>query len=383
MKRALRKILEILDGTPAVYGKRQRGQSMLELALVTPLFIILLAGLAEIGYFAQNYLNLLEVSRVGARTGTVQDGQTSPLRWDALALAEPAINEVPTTVEGLIRYRNCDASQQEALIGFYNFLSCIMIRSLDPLPFRDPIAHQINPARNPEPNGIDDIVISAFAVQTVIPSTLGPLAAQVDWPLNDPELLTFDNEPSANIPQTIVVGRYPAGANECSELGHRDPFDWIQDGQLSSITVDGVEYILELQALTLQGTVADPPRLRGYDTGEENQRGFVWNGQHHVSGTEDCIGSEWSTKRVERLINLQGFNMHQASDYWPGELRAYVPSQGIILVEIHWQHFTLSQYVGLPQLLSPVFAIVGEEVTISVWSAFPLPTVEPRIRFPS
>ena len=44
-----KKIFRILDGTPAVYGQYSRGQSLVELALVTPLLIVLLMGLAEIG----------------------------------------------------------------------------------------------------------------------------------------------------------------------------------------------------------------------------------------------------------------------------------------------------------------------------------------------
>jgi len=58
------KIIQLLDGTPAVYGKRQSGQSVVELALITPILIILLAGLVEIGWFANNYLNLLDVTRL-------------------------------------------------------------------------------------------------------------------------------------------------------------------------------------------------------------------------------------------------------------------------------------------------------------------------------
>ena len=385
MRRLFKKLLEILDGTPAVYGKRQRGQSMVELALVTPLLIILLAGLAEIGYFAQNYLNLIEVTRVGARTGTVQQGGTDPLRWDPLATAPP------TDLNGVIAIRNCDPSDERAYLGFYNFLSCIMIRSMDPLPFRDPIAQIaatsiIPPPEVPIPNGVDDIVISAFAVQTVIPSSLGGLRNDVDWPLNDVYIVLDGNAPSDAIRQTVIVGRYPTNANRCTEIGERDPFDWITDGDLTSVTTaDGPQY-LELREITIQGNPVDPPELRGSGLEStprhENQRGYMWNGQHLVSGTTNCFGSEWSTKRVEQLINLQGFNLQDGSAYWDnGDLRTYVPSQGIILVEMHWRHETLSQYVGLGAALSPVFAILGEEVTMSVWSAFPLPTVEPRIKF--
>ncbi|MBZ0292255.1 MAG: pilus assembly protein [Anaerolineae bacterium] len=380
MRRILKKIIEILDGTPAVYGKRQRGQSVVELALVTPLLIILLAGLAEIGYFAQNYLNLLEVSRVGARAGTVQQGATSPITWEVNAATRAASADIPDALDEVAAYRNCDPSDTRAVIGFYNFLSCVMITSMDPMPFRDPIRYLVKDT-NPVPNGIDEIVISAFAIQTVIPSELSASQrAAVDWPLDDPNLVRFGNLPSADEPQAIVVGRYPANANECDELNEREPFDWITD---NTLTFNGTEP-LELVALTPQGTTQDPPvDLRGADPKVgEKFRGFVWNGQHVISNTTDCKGSEWSIKRIEQMVNLQGFDLEDGTTYRPGDdLRAFVPSQGIVLVEIFWEHETLSQYVGLAPVLSPVFAILGEDVTVSVWSAFPLPTVEPRIRF--
>jgi hypothetical protein len=46
-----------------------------------------------------------------------------------------------------------------------------------------------------------------------------------------------------------------------------------------------------------------------------------------------------------------------------------------------WKHETLSQFIGLAPVLSPVFAILGTDTVISVWAAFPLPQVEPRIAF--
>ena len=39
MRELVRKILQILDGTPAVYGKKQRGQSIVEMTIITPLLI--------------------------------------------------------------------------------------------------------------------------------------------------------------------------------------------------------------------------------------------------------------------------------------------------------------------------------------------------------
>ena len=114
--------------------------------------------------------------------------------------------------------------------------------------------------------------------------------------------------------------------------------------------------------------------MDGFDnTIRENQRGFNWNGNHKIEGT-DCYGSEWDISEVEQLINLQQFNLNNSE-------RLYVPSQGIVLVEMWWTHQTLSQFLGLAPVISPVFAILGTDTVIYTWAAFPLPQVEPRIDF--
>jgi len=384
MRRVLRKLLDILDGTPAEYGIRQRGQSVLELALVSPLLVILIAGLAEIGWFAQNYLTLLEVTRVGARTGTVQQNETSPLYWEGPengllpgAILPPSTAANYTAFLGM--YRNCNAADPNARIGFYNFLACVMLNSMNPLRSDSFEAGTIDP----DTGAVfpDDIVISAFAVQAIIPADLGTLRNSVEWPLDDPALLTYGNVRDPNAPQGVVVGRYPSNANECTSAGERDPFDYIEDsGSLSRVQVGSRWMNAEL-------TVTDPTtgdiELAGYDLPAETQVGFDWNGQH-VSKKTGCVGSDWTIKDIERLINLQGFGLKQL-DPTVGTTyqnqRRFVPSQGLVLVELHWKHETLSQFVGLSPVVSPVFAILGTSTTISVWAVFPLPTTEPRIEY--
>jgi hypothetical protein len=187
----------------------------------------------------------------------------------------------------------------------------------------------------------------------------------------------------------VVVGRYPTNANECNYDPNgtvnmnreRDPFDYIRNnGNLDYVMLDDNGALstgpnarrsnLELYTL-INGT----PTLDGYDTIPEKQRGFMWYGQHAAAGT-GCTGSEWSLKDVERLINAQAFS---AGDT---RTRSVIPSQGLVLVEVFWQHDTLSQFIGLAPVISPVFSILGEDTTIAVWAAFPLPSVEPRIKFP-
>jgi hypothetical protein len=359
---------------------------VVELALVSPLLVILIAGLAEIGWFAQNYLTLLEVTRVGARTGTVQQNETSPLFWEdpangLLAGAVMRDQTDATYTEFLGRYRNCNAADPAARIGFYNFLACVMLNSMNPLRangFDSP------PVIDPDTGAPfpDDIIISAFAVQALIPGEL-PTAIRddIDWPLDDPALVTYGNVPSADAPQGVVVGRYPSNANECSSTGERDPFDYITDGGLTRIPVGTRWYDLEL---TVTDESTGDVDLFGYDVAPETQVGFVWKGSH-VNLETGCIGSDWTVKDVERLINLQGFGLRQldptVADNYQNQ-RRFVPSQGLVLVELYWKHETISQFVGLSPVISPVFAILGTSTTISVWAVFPLPTTEPRIEFP-
>lgn len=366
MRRVLKSILEILDGTLAVYGssKRLRGQSVVEFALVAPLLVILIAGLAEIGWLAQNYLTLLEVTRVGARTGTVQQGETSPLFWE-----NPVNNLIqgsilPTTEDGEAMYRNCNIGDSRVRIGFYNFIGCVMFRSSDPLFPRKGVDE------NDEPYP-DDMIVSAFAVQAITPGEVPPsMRDKIDWPLDDTQ------------PQNVVVGRYPSNANECSATGERDPFNYIDnvdppdpDSMTVTVTTETGTENRTIYLELVDNTDPADPQLFGYDEASEDQVGFVWFGQHTNEET-GCLGSDWTVRDVEQLINLQAFNLSSGQ-------RVYVPSQGLILVEMHWRHETLSQFLGLSPLLSPVFAILGEDATISVWAVFPLPTVEPRIKFPS
>jgi hypothetical protein len=248
-----------------------------------------------------------------------------------------------------------------------------MVRSMNPLEFHgDSIDETTNPdTSQPYP---DDIIISAFSVRSFDnPSSLeGSVRNRIQWPLANPAIVLPGNTVDMNQPQVVVVGRFPSNANECQ--GDRDPFDYIVGGEpADEVTMDSTgTYLLEMHREADDGSVV----AYGDTSTTENQRGFVWIGQHLGDPGRGCKGSDWSTEDVERLINLQSFELDASG-------RKYVPSQGIILVEMHWHHESLTQFIGLAPVLSPVLAIMGEETTISVWAAFPLPTVEPRIEMPA
>lgn len=394
MRKLMVKIIQLLDGTPAVYGKRQSGQSVVELALITPILIILLAGLVEIGWFANNYLNLLDVTRVGARRGAVLQDQKSPLFWDnkytyvpnvmlptqyqmangSVTMPDGTVQDNGTdaqrfmfrwmpadsTVSGNTGVQACDPNYVDR--AFYNEVICTMITTMDPLVLN-------------QTNGIDDIIVSGFSLQQV-DATAHPtyLAASYD----------------TTKPQVVVAGRYPTNANECdvqnvggnpvmsARAGDlRDPFDFNGNSKrdiappdvpvIANNEVAGV--FTELPGFDSRVTTAgDAAHLA------EKQVGFSLFGNHKIAGTF-CVGSDWTISQVENLMNLANYDLTTTTQ------KDYLPSQGLVLVEIYWEHEML---LKIP-LLSPVFTAVGNaqgKMVINVWAAFPLASVEPHIIFP-
>ncbi len=383
-----RKIFQILDGTPAVYGQHTRGQSVVELALVTPLLIIMLMGLAEIGWFANNYLILLETTRVGARYGAVQTGDTSPMVWPNQASLIPPLQPDAATATNAQKFRVCaNIGALPETRRFYNTLVCRMFDAMAPLSYNGGnslLSYPLN-----EGNGVDDIVVSAFGLQTIN--------------LSDPDILPAMRSTIAknmNLPaasqtgqQVLVVSRYPTNANECtydtaSDKDTRDPFNYIS--YTGAGNTDGSRnYILP------SGLANDPTNFLYYeyvgdDSGPERQRGFVFSGQHIIISTrslppaQQCYGSEWTIDRVERLVNVQGFTFVNSDNDVNRAQRTGLPSQGIVLVEMFWQHSLLLRN----PVFNPVFTMLndpsnpnGGGTVISVWAAFPLPTVEPRLKY--
>jgi len=404
MRSIIRSVIQVLDGTPSVYGKPARGQSIVEMAFITPILIVLVVGVIEIGWLANNYLNLQEVAKVGARRGTVLSGDNSPFGWEAnVDLLQGSILPASRTNNVSIdpEFYNFAPGEQAAidtrrgnmrdcgnndttLFGFYNLILCQMLQSMSPLQMDNG-------------NGVDDIAISVFAVQTVLNSAAGNVN------LNDYEPL-IDEYPDGFIP--VVVGRYPTNANECNfvraaptDPGYidgrieRDPFNYINDGIFPNLlTLPGVDPMpLELAELVNGVWVG------GYDDAVERQRGFVYLGQHKIEPVRidfsdgsnetfpvDCYGSEWTVYDIQEQISVPNFAIVAGEELCrdgtcvqtTDDLGEFLPNQGVVLVEIWWQHQLL---LNLP-VFSPVMNVLGDnQTTIYVWSAFPVPTVEPNI----
>ena len=138
MKPFLRTLLRILDGSPTsatATRNRQRGQSLLELAFITPLLAFLIAGAVEVGWYTNHWLTLLEVTRVGARSATFLNDELSALEWNNQASIVPAIqtelmNISGTSINSATNARDCESYSG---YGFYSFISCLSASSLEPL----------------------------------------------------------------------------------------------------------------------------------------------------------------------------------------------------------------------------------------------------------
>jgi hypothetical protein len=379
MRQLILKIIHLLDGTPATYGQRQNGQTLVEMALITPILIVMLMGMVEIGWFANNYLTLLDVARAGARRGAVLQDQNAPLEWDELGSYVPlaviqdndyrdqGLNIVGSASIGRIssgapedtlraNARSCDISTL-ATRGFYTELLCVMRASLSPLSI------DID-------NHIDDIVISGFSL------------ARITDPAGGNVILGTNARPAGTADtHVVVVGRYPTTANECDvtvtnptgaaafAIGAReprDPFDFNQNNQRDMRAADS-------PTNTALGNGLFTERA-GYDAigtnvaTAEKQVGYSYTGQHWIAGT-GCLGSEWTIAEIEALVNLPTYQMTNE------QRRTMLPHQGMVMVEIFWEHEMLLRF---PVFNPVVNAFAGDQTpTIGVWAAFPLPSVEP------
>ncbi len=232
----------------------------------------------------------------------------------------------------------------------------------------------------------------------------------------------------------VVVGRWPTQANECnvwqgidgtlyrytggsdfSRIYERDPFDYYRQAEgdspydVSLVTLvrrlpDGTEvsepYPIELAEETPFGW-----RSTGFDgyTVAELQRGFSYLGQHQspliqrdINGAPAmlrCWGSERDSYWLQDMLYESNFVLSddeldfiRASgrpdfcvvDGEDCDQREFIPNLGIVLVELYWQHHLL---LDLP-IFSPFYNMLNSnQTTIYVWSAFPAPSVVPRVNY--
>jgi Flp pilus assembly protein TadG len=60
------------------HKKSERGQTMVEFALVLPIFVVLLFGIVQFGIAFNNYITLTDAARAGARKAAVSRNASDP-----------------------------------------------------------------------------------------------------------------------------------------------------------------------------------------------------------------------------------------------------------------------------------------------------------------
>jgi hypothetical protein len=345
MRRPVKSFLAVLDGQPVGV----QGQSMVELALTIPIFIIMIAGLAEIGWFANNYLIMSDVVRSAGRYGSIR----SPFEFDdahfvydlnahdcevagtstnssntynlitvtgATEISSPPPNLPPT----LFNHADSVANENQTL-GFYDGIACSAVFNMAPL--------ELDREK-------DDIVISVFGYT--------PYPVDCDF---DP--LTTEPECS----EMRISGRWPVRSNECTaDPGDsRDPFDLNQNN-----TGDTTGPLIEVS------TVFGNPTYQAFDPGTESVRGYILLGNQAANGSGSCRGSRFSLTDVEDRLN-DSVTLGATQNLQDAEFDL-VPAYGLVLVEIQWHSY---QLLGLP------FFNIANPIELHIWGIFPLSAAEP------
>ncbi|HVO41402.1 MAG TPA: TadE family protein [Aggregatilineales bacterium] len=109
MRRTLRKIVMILDGQP----RGRRGQSFVEMALTAPFLILMIVGLTEIGFMANNYLILMDAVREAGRKAV----NLFPAKWDSYV---PDASNTGSDYYDTSQDRNWDRTDCSSRHGVYN-----------------------------------------------------------------------------------------------------------------------------------------------------------------------------------------------------------------------------------------------------------------------
>lgn len=78
--------------------REQHGQALVEMALVLPLFFLLLFGVIEMGRIGHAYITVSNAAREGARLATIGEEEDSKIR-EAVLNAAPGLNLSALTVE--------------------------------------------------------------------------------------------------------------------------------------------------------------------------------------------------------------------------------------------------------------------------------------------
>jgi TadE-like protein len=134
-----------MQGVKARLGK-ESGQSFVELALIIPVLLVVLAGLTEVGFFMFAYLNSLDLTREAARFASTRDFKSLNLGNYNQAWGNPEDPGNPNRQSIIM------SACTDSVLHYYDDTACFFV---------DP---QLNPYLPLDPNNYDDVTISVFSV---------------------------------------------------------------------------------------------------------------------------------------------------------------------------------------------------------------------------
>jgi len=355
MRGYLKGVIRRLDGQTT----GARGQSLIELAFTAPILVLMILGLVEIGFLANNYLTLMDVVRETARRAVVEDVHAWPLKgardFHRLDCDQDAgyYNMIPGQSPGTNGYRDLGnprgpqglgygpASNDKKPLSFFDGLTCHAIAIMEPLKFDD-----ANDAK-------DDVVISVISYAMIDYNTIPAEKLAPGWAAQ------IQANPKQGY-RVTVTGRYPMenrfciGADGSGDV--RDPFDFLRPEYLVNahagpgVADPGEPYSAENADYNLTGT-------------SQGVRGYVFTGK--AEANEGCLGSRFTVQEIENMLNLPLDTSLSA---------AKVPNGGLIIVEMHWQHH--------PLFLGPLFqgftsGNKRNDPVLYIWAIFPVSSAEP------
>lgn len=173
---------------------KHRGQAFVELALMTPVTLLLIIGMLEVVFAFNDYLQMLDGVRNGARNSADQNPYpNSVTAYDVTG----GINRNCSTTTQFFRLVGCDTDRFLAPIDIFSNGVGDGSASNSSLPCIDPVTEQDLVA--------NDIVVSVFTTAVVDPDGSGGNPPYID-------LLRFDiNEYVSPVEQRLVVDTDDSG----------------------------------------------------------------------------------------------------------------------------------------------------------------------------
>jgi hypothetical protein len=334
----------------ALNGRSRRGQSLIELTLTLPILLLLFFGMVEIGWYANNYLVLLDASREAGRRGATLDPITDwtlglsdqAFRHDCCVGGDPTLcdyrnerTEMEAYYEAVMTFLSDPGADTgakarlETLINspfrYFDNVACQVLFNLPPLDFKW---------------DMDEVIVSVFSyVPPYGASDYQPPdfpSRPVDWPFTR-------IEPT----YPISGGRLPIERNQC-------------------LVVTPAENTIDHIGFTLTGvgdTNCDPSAVA--DPLSSNPETFCGRcdpttGEYCANHrrADGCWGSEWDPGEIEeRLYEYEK------------DGQTVGLSGGLVLVEVFWWH---EQLLGMP-----FFSSLANPSEIYVWVMFPVSAAEP------